>query len=924
MPTSHWPFPGSRWWKFDFHTHTPASLCNGTLSWREAVGTPGEVTPKKWLLKYMAAGMDCVVVTDHNSGAWIDKLKAEYDRMDKSYLIDGKPNGFRELTLFPGIELSVQGGVHVLAVFDPSAGSSDVDALRGSVGYHGTPGDSDAVTSKGIAEVIQAILKAGAIPIPAHVDKPKGLLQCKEGSQASVRDAHTIRQALEVPGLLALEWCAMDAPVPTCVAPLVRGLTRVLGSDCHNFRGAKVPGSHFTWVKMAKPCLEGLRLALLDGNDVSIRRSDTDAGFKPEIPDHVIKSLSIGNARVMGQGKPCELRFSPYFNAIVGGRGTGKSTLVHALRLALGRDDELVEGTEARRNFDRFRGEPRGADSALRSDTRIAVEWLHNNERMRLSWRHDSGTTLVEDWKGQWKPSASQSINPERFPVRIFSQGQISAMAEEGRSNLLRIIDEEAGLGEADNALEDARRTFFTQRAQLREMEARLKHRPEVQRKFDEAKAKLEALTQADHAATLKAFARAKRQKRAVETLQAQIEAMTQAVETAAAALALDDWRDDDFAGAEDMLAWRADVEERIAALRGRLQSEAQQLAAEAHKAQEDPRYTAWMQSVQVADSAYKKLHDELAAKGVSDPDAFARLTREKQQLETRLAELDKAQADHDALNRASVEQLALILQRRQAMTAGRKAFLQEHLASNGWVKMTVRPFGFDAKALEAQLRDLLELSDDVFSGEIGEADDEGGYTGLVGDLLAAEDTVAALQTLKQRLLDVDDGFAGKFRKNLQKKLERPEFADHIEAWYPEDDLQIRYRQGDDWAAISKGSQGQRSAALLAFLLAFGTEPLVLDQPEDDLDNRLIYELIVQQIRANKLRRQLIVVTHNPNIVVNGDAELVHVMDFRSGQCVVKESGALQDKKVREEVCRVMEGGREAFSKRWFRIGREA
>jgi PHP N-terminal domain protein len=182
------------------------------------------------------------------------------------------------------------------------------------------------------------------------------------------------------------------------------------------------------------------------------------------------------------------------------------------------------------------------------------------------------------------------------------------------------------------------------------------------------------------------------------------------------------------------------------------------------------------------------------------------------------------------------------------------------------------------------------------------------------------------LQTLKQRLLHVDENtsFGGHFRNYLKRKHEKPEFADHIQAWFPSDDLRIEYQRANSgWTSIEQGSQGQRSAALLAFLLAFGDEPLVLDQPEDDLDNHLIYELIVRQIRENKLRRQLIVVTHNPNVVVNGDAELVQVMDFGQGQCHVKESGSLQENNVRKEVCKVMEGGREAFARRWKRLGRE-
>ena len=78
----------------------------------------------------------------------------------------------------------------------------------------------------------------------------------------------------------------------------------------------------------------------------------------------------------------------------------------------------------------------------------------------------------------------------------------------------------------------------------------------------------------------------------------------------------------------------------------------------------------------------------------------------------------------------------------------------------------------------------------------------------------------------------------------------------------------------------------------------------------------------MQQIRSNKLRRQLIIVTHNPNIVVNGDAEWIHVLDFNN-QCYVKQTGSLQDQPMRTEICEVMEGGHEAFERRYQRLGKE-
>jgi hypothetical protein len=149
-----------------------------------------------------------------------------------------------------------------------------------------------------------------------------------------------------------------------------------------------------------------------------------------------------------------------------------------------------------------------------------------------------------------------------------------------------------------------------------------------------------------------------------------------------------------------------------------------------------------------------------------------------------------------------------------------------------------------------------------------------------------------------------------------------PEQIDRILCWYPEDSLDVRYslKNGESFKPVEQGSPGQKTAALLAFILSYGNEPLVLDQPEDDLDNHLIYDLIVTQLREIKQNRQILVVTHNANIVVNGDAENVIALDIRSGQTQIVTQGGLQDASVRNEICRVMEGGKEAFDQRYKRI----
>jgi energy-coupling factor transporter ATP-binding protein EcfA2 len=931
---TNWPYPGSRWWKFDFHTHTPASA--DARAWLAAVGTPDEVTPEFWLLKYMAAEIDCVAVTDHNSGAWIDQLKAAYAEMDAWDEAAKRDRGFRELTLFPGVEISVNGGIHVLAVFGPDAGGGDIDSLLGAVEYSGTKGDSDGETRKSVVEVIECILSVSAIPIPAHADGDKGLLQVNPGTRQSVKSATTIRQAINVDGLLAVEWVNPELPMPTCVEREAAHLARVLGSDCHNFRNEPVPGSRYTWVKMSEPSIEGLRLALLDGNGISIRRSD-QGNFDPfRTPEVFITAIDVHSARFMGRREPERLEFSPYYNALIGGRGTGKSTVVHAARLVFRREAELKslgDESEPRKRFESF-GKTAGGrdgDGGLLPETELRVELRRDGREYRLNWSPNGSEEAVEECcaDGGWVASGSQAINAERFPVRIFSQGQIAAMAGDGRQALIDVIDEAAGVAELKEHLRNVENAWSTQRARQREIDARLVTKPEVERKLREITDKLSALQNSHHADVYRSHQIAARQQREVNGSLQQLLEIPARIESLRADLLIDDWAEGVFAADNadaDILAWRNDADNALSRLREELNAAGERFAQRVSVLGDDPRLQAWNERVAATQGAYEDLQNALAAQGISDPQAFARLVQERQGMETHLGELQRLEGDKARCERDIDVQWQQVSQARRAIGERRASFLTEKLQHNKFVRIKVVPLGFDPRVIERSLRELLDAKEhfenDILRLEGGEPDG-----GLAFDLATAQGDAKSetLAAIKQRFINPDDRLGGHFRNFLARKLQRPEFIDAVLRWFPEDDLHIEYsRHGDgsDWVGVGQGSQGQRSAALLAFLLAFGEEPLILDQPEDDLDNHLIYDLIVKQVRENKLRRQLIVVTHNPNVVVNGDAEMVHALDFR-GQCYVKQRGGLQQKELREEVCRVMEGGREAFRRRWARLGRE-
>ena len=266
---------GARWWKVDFHAHTPFSRDS---PWHGRVGQSDEVTPERWLRTFMDAGVDGVAITDHNGGGWIDLLKEAYQQMRGK-----RVEGFRELFLFAGVEIS--------------------DAVR-----------------------------AGGLALPAHADQDKAQ-----------------------------------------------------------------PGERFTWVKMGRPSLEGLRFALLDGSPLSIRNSDDEAGDPNHHAALVVEEIVVHEARYAGRGEPLRVRFSPWLSTLIGGRGSGKSTVIEMLRLSLRRQDDLPDALLPA--FARFAKVPQSRDDegALAEGTKVEVIVRKDGGRFRIIWRQDGQGSIIEE-----------------------------------------------------------------------------------------------------------------------------------------------------------------------------------------------------------------------------------------------------------------------------------------------------------------------------------------------------------------------------------------------------------------------------------------------------------------------------------------------------------------------------------------------
>ena len=116
---------------------------------------------------------------------------------------------------------------------------------------------------------------------------------------------------------------------------------------------------------------------------------------------------------------------------------------------------------------------------------------------------------------------------------------------------------------------------------------------------------------------------------------------------------------------------------------------------------------------------------------------------------------------------------------------------------------------------------------------------------------------------------------------------------------------------------LSKHSLGQRASALILFILTqHDSDVIIVDQPEDDLDNQVIYEELIQTIRREKKDMQFIFATHNANIPVLGDAEKVVTSVYSGDESVELREGTIDSAETHRDIVNIMEGGAEAFKKR--------
>ncbi len=964
---------GAKWLRCDLHVHTAFDAtrtftedCVGALA-RSAKGDQSCLRgiASRFVDACNAAdggeGLDLVAVTDHNSIEGYRHLAPHWDAMRSA--------GERLPMILPGVEVTVgaDAGCHVLVVFGHETAAEDI--ARALVTFFGenAPFGSDGSPKPTLDGQRRFLEKLAAfcrpedasrridhLVLPAHVDSNSGLWK-------------DMRGLCRRTGVTRAEWSAFQTGGPfgsldeefrnllCCWRVRRRGedwdqlpsdekrevreqlhWPLVECSDPHDYEDI---GSRYTWLKMETPSTEGLRLAFLDPESRLRRMADGP----PRGGHPVIRSLRIEHTDFIDD---VTVEFTPWLNALIGGRGSGKSTVIECLRHGLDRAhaaDLGGDGSAAckasrgllKSKEDRDHGQTEGI---LLPGHKVTVEVTVSGSHYRIVRSADGEVVEAASGLGL----AQDDIETRSLIApRILSRRQIAEVAETPRAQLqeLDALTGSDRVQDFDHIADELRDDLAACQAAYSRASGLTTgfaaKRTEQRRVSD----RIALLERGSSKEILGAKARSDRE----ETWLSDLAAALAPVVAAASGAQTAALRAADALGPppEDAPAWMSELGAGTAEL---LRTTGAELAEQAEavdgrgRAIADQTKAHWEPLRAQVDAQYRRLLEEMETAGVGAAE-HETLLRKMMVLERELQKLEDVERTLPDLDQQVDDARDALVRHHLTRTAARTAMAAGLEQPGVDARMQVIPFG-DRAAMEEKREKLFggtgmregdwsAILDYVF--ETGESIPER-IGAVVGTMRKDAEVAAASEAATDddfghvdRLVSngQDSRLSGYFRKAVRETPR--ERLDELGAYLPEDRVVMSFREPvtGEFRPIEHGSLGERSTAILALFLAAGEQPLVIDQPEDDLDNRYVYDIIVALLRDRKFDRQIIVATHNANIPVNGDAEMIVAFgtdgDTRLGGIV--DAGSIDRARMKERVATIMEGGREAFRLRRERYG---
>ena len=619
---------------------------------------------------------------------------------------------------------------------------------------------------------------------------------------------------------------------------------------------------------------------------------------------HIVLSLDVTGGFLSG----AHLDFADGLNCLIGGRGAGKTTALEFLRFGLGLMPDPKTSAQRHRAIDAL-------VKANLGNGRLRLEL-----RTKTDMRYTAGRSAHESVQVLNENGTAVPISLDRdqiFSADVFSQNEIEEIAS-SPSAQLELLDrfQEHKTIEIDRELEQLERQLDQSSSDLRRIDEEVDDARVRASELPILQEKLKALAEiaGPDANRINAAHAAKSQRAreervpglivaALQKLVREVRSSQSAFQTGVEAQLDDQIRlganreifdalRQDLEGFERHLTTAAEsIEHQARAVEERIKSHSA-LLAERHAIQEAEYRTIIAASEEQGERAAERVALQTAFVNAQSA-ANDQQAKEQQRM---------------GMIKLRAELLKRISELRDQRFALRKEIAERLSSQFPSIRVTVNQ--------AADLHDYQQVVTDALKGsgvKQGVAAERLCQVFLPTELAEVVEK-NDLTTLMQR-----SGFDEDRSKKILSTLQTEGAHYTIETVALDDQPSIELLDGDTYKESTHLSTGQRCTTILPILLTQSERPLLVDQPEDNLDNAFVYETIVRALRTIKGSRQVVFVTHNPNIPVLGEAERVFVFSSDGQHSTLKQIGTVDE--CREQIERILEGGREAFLQRKARYG---
>jgi len=835
---------GAEYVKVDLHVHTP-----GSHDYRD------DISPEELVEALEDEELELVALTDHDCSGWYEEVVEAADDTD--------------LEILPGVEITTHYGserrIHVTAIFPPER-AEDIDHVLSQIDIN--PADAENQHSdEDIEDICRTVRDHDGLPILAHIDE-------RAGAHYEIERDNPIKDDLfNEEQIAALEIVQNETREEFDGFPFIKS------SDAHELDEI---GRGYTFMKMTEPSFEGLRTALADpGSRIALETA---------LHDHP----SIDGVFCDGEFlQDREIQLNKNLNCLIGGKGTGKSTVIEFIRYALDIEPRSERISEEYQNL---------IQHNLGDEGLVEIHVTAGNGEEYVIQREFEEAPIIYRADGEELEMDIQTFREEFFNPEIHSQRELLELAR-SEQNQLSLLD---SYFDVDNIKEERDDLKEQLRQNARQLNEQVTEKNRLESELSGIQAVRETISVMeergvdDHIDDQDLW---EAEKRALNNTEEELETALEEAE----ALDISDqlnpiesieesWPNQELIDRVSSLV--EDATEEIENLEEQIVSE-----IEAKIEEVDEEREKWNERNSERRDEYEDLAEEIEEETGVDVDDYFDKKEKLERLEGLEDELEEVEEELQELETERDRLLAELETSRTELTDARRAGIAGLNDQLNDVRVELQP--------QNNKEEYIEWFDEVLQGSHVQTT----YKEKVAEEYSPRRLAQIVRERDTERLEEEAEVTENTAQTIvnYEPLREKVFELEIMEVYDEPVIQIN---DGGWKSLDEMSDGQKCTALLSIAMVERETPLIIDQPEDMLDNDFIVSEVVKVLRKIKHNRQVLAVTHNANIPILGDAEQIVVMDSNGREAFFTCRGSIDDDRIKGRAQGILEGGEQAFRRR--------